>query len=185
MKKLLRIKLVKSLMILAFMVSVTGLSTRSIIRTKDHYKPYETTEKIWMPEEYSMVNQVDGRYMPVENVYLSGTAVHVPFEDFKENFSSKKINVIIRTDGTVYYIVEQTGRKFFAKVSYVPYTYIGSRSHRCEIIISDLVVKNFYGQDANSISHVGFVMSLFWGISIGASCYLIYYLLAWRIRKSI
>jgi len=189
MKKLFAVKLIKLLMVLVFVVLVVGLSARSIILVKDRYKPYKTTEKIWMPEEYSIVNQVDGRYTPIQSVYLSGTAVFVPFKAFKENFSGKKTNVIIQTDGMVYYIVEQTGRKFFAKESYVPYTYEGTRSHRCEIIISDLAVKNFYGQDSNSITRICLGMFVLWVFVIGIPCCLIYYLISYllvrRTRKSI
>ena len=182
MWKLLVVKLLKVLLlVLVFVVFTVDLSVRSLAHFKDRFKPYETTQKIWVPEEYSIVNQVDGRYTPIQSVFLSGTAVYVPFQIFKERFASKNIDVIIQTDGLVYYIVEQTGKKFFAKAHYAPYVRL--RSHRCEIMISDLAVKNFYGQDSNSLLMNSLISSIFWMIVAGIFCFLIYHLLAWGKRR--
>ena len=178
MKKLLT---VKSLIVVAVIVWI-GLSVRSVLHIRDYYKPQETTEKIWVSEKCSIVNQIDEHYMPIWDVHLSGTAVYVPFQNFKENFAGKNSDVIIQTDGLVYYIAEQAGRKFFAKVNYTPYK--GVRSHSYEVMISDLTVKNFYGWGWSDITFESIIMLIVWGVAIGVLCF-IFYRIYFLVNKKI
>ena len=137
------------LSILASVILWVVLSIVSVCYLTQSPKAYETTKKIWVPEKYSIVNQIDGNYTPVWDVHLSGTAIYVPFQSFRENFASKNIDVIIQTDGLVYYIAREAERKFFAKLDYAPSDF--DRSHSVEIMIGDLAVKSFYGWDSNII----------------------------------
>lgn len=154
----------KLLIILVAAMVWIGLSVHSAVRIKDFYKPCETTAKIWVPGEYSIVNQIGGHYTPISDVHLSGTAVYVPFPNFKENLAGRSTDVIIQTNGLVYYIVEQAGVKFFTKLDYAPYG--GDRLHRFEVIISDLTAKNFYGRGWNDIAFESLIMLIVWGIVI-------------------
>lgn len=127
------------------------LSIVGIYRFVEPPGAYKTTNNIWLPEKYSVINQIDGHYTEIYNVYLSGTAVRFSFQNFKERFASENIDVIIRRDGLVYYITEKAGKKFFAKIDYAPIDY--GRSQEIRIIVSNLGVKieNFYSWNPNII----------------------------------
>lgn len=130
-------------------------------------KAYETTEKIWVPEEYTIVNISDGVPISIVQVSVSGTASSVPFSAYMKHFSDVKNNLYIQTNGTVCYVAKKlvAGKEetFYTKRNYAPFK--PGRSHKMKLMIGDLLVKNFYGFDKDIISDSIGIFS-FWAVVI-------------------
>jgi len=81
----------------------------------------EESAKIWLPKDYSFANDIPGGHVAVEKVSLSGTAMYIPFEDFKESINSwyspsKQVKIILQNNGEVYYLCEIQGNLYVATI---------------------------------------------------------------------
>lgn len=83
-----------------------------------HYSsPYNTSVNIWLPENHSIGNLVDGAYVPINFIKPSGTLVHIPFEAYERRFADKEGSIIVAQDGTACFIAK------VGNIAYVTYLY--------------------------------------------------------------
>lgn len=77
--------------------------------------PYDELKEVWMPRDASIVNLIDGKFIPVSEVFLSGTAVFVPFEEYKSNVSVKaeSENSVIFSDAYGFYYLTKTEERLY------------------------------------------------------------------------
>jgi hypothetical protein len=78
--------------------------------------PFDATKEVWLPEKYSWANN----RLPVKEVFLSGTAVIIPLEEYKQRFSEAE-SILILSSGarvTIYYLTKQEGITYCAKKDY-------------------------------------------------------------------
>jgi len=78
--------------------------------------PFEVTKEVWLPEKYSWANN----RLPVEQVFLSGTAVTISLDEYKQRFSEAENTLILSSgiDVTIYYLTKQEGITYCAMERY-------------------------------------------------------------------
>ncbi len=84
--------------------------------------PYEEVKNIWIPQEASIVNLVDGNFVNISEVSLSGTAVFVPLQGYESGLAANpkaENSVIILDSGRrVYYLTKIDRKTYVAKMSF-------------------------------------------------------------------
>lgn len=83
--------------------------------------PYE--KQIWVPENATLLNLVDGKFVPITQTEISGTAVAISLNDYREHFNKGKENTVIIEETTpaftsVYYQIKTEGKTYFAEESF-------------------------------------------------------------------
>jgi len=78
--------------------------------------PFDTIKEVWLPEKYSWANN----RLPVKEVFLSGTAVTIPLEEYKQRLSKAESTLILISGVrvTIYYLTKQEGITYCAKEDY-------------------------------------------------------------------
>lgn len=147
-----------------------ALTTLGVFWLINCFKPYEITKEIELPGNYKIVNKIDGRSLPIKEVHLSGTAVYVPYPDYMSNFYDRENDVIIQSNGTVYYLIKEAGKTFFTKRSYSQWSN-APRSFWIKTMIDDLKIKTSFGYSYLAIVLGGIVIAVFWFILINLAYY--------------
>jgi len=97
--------LVKSILWIAIIIlGIVGIFELS--------EPHEVTKGFWLPENYSIANLVDGEFIQINYVSLSGTAVFVPLKDYMSRFSEHDSSIIITKAAKVYYLAKEDGTTY-------------------------------------------------------------------------
>lgn len=83
--------------------------------------PHERTVDIWLPQDHEFFNDVRSksgelRRVRVLDASFSGTAVFVPFNDFRAQLGDFHNTIIARDDGTLYYLVKEDARVYVSTV---------------------------------------------------------------------
>lgn len=66
--------------------------------------PFQTTNEIWLPEHYNILNKENGTYLPIYDAKLKENK---PWDEFAQRYKTELSNesfvVVVQQDGTVFY----------------------------------------------------------------------------------
>lgn len=114
-------------------------------------KPYEVSKKIWLPENYSIVNLVDNEYITkMTHVEPSGTLMWLTPGAYKQKFSGAKTSVAIQENGVVNYIAKVKGETWASKRDYGEPPHSLTKGNKVVEIIGDGTIKLHVDRNWNS-----------------------------------
>lgn len=90
-------------------------------RHRDFCVCFSTIRKtVWLPENASIANIINGTFVNIEDVKISGTASKISFEEFRNKFSDAKITVYTQNKfgvaSLVYYITKQKDEVYYSYI---------------------------------------------------------------------
>ncbi len=81
--------------------------------------PYEVSKKIWLPQNHSIVNLMQGKHIKeIIRVVPSGTLLWLDFDEYKKQLADVKGTVVIGGGEIYYFAKTDEGVTFASEVSY-------------------------------------------------------------------
>lgn len=81
--------------------------------------PYEVSKKIWLPQNHSIVNLMQGKHIKeIIRVVPSGTLLWLDFDDYKKQLADVKGTVVVGNGEVYYFVKTDEGVTFASEVSY-------------------------------------------------------------------
>jgi hypothetical protein len=89
------------------------------------FEPRTIATEIWLPENHSIVNRVDGNYLPTNTPVVYENAEYITFDTlrnlyraYEEVFSKEQFTVTVLSKGIVYYSWQANDKSFFTRKYY-------------------------------------------------------------------